>query len=153
MGTHWMIFLTIGNLISPPSFPFARQVKGRAGPPSPNERSVWSRLLGEAGPSSRGAIARAAYKIRCLLTCGASIRRITNGLSGPRLRWFRDRFVAQFFFGSNPVLDIFSVFAAALKIQLMSPVSDLFSRWFSASKHGNLLGCQYGAGASTDLCI
>jgi hypothetical protein len=45
------------------------------------------------------------------------------------------------------------VFAAALKIQLMSPASDLFSRWFSASKHGNLLGCQYGAGAPTDLRI
>jgi hypothetical protein len=45
------------------------------------------------------------------------------------------------------------VFAAALKIQLMSPASDLFSRWFSASKHGNLLGCQYGAGAATELRI
>jgi hypothetical protein len=39
------------------------------------------------------------------------------------------------------------VFAAASKIQLMSPASDLFSRWFSTSKHGNLLGCQYEAGA------
>src|SRR6266851_234029 len=33
MGTHCMIFLTIGNLVSPPSFPFAGQVKGRTGPP------------------------------------------------------------------------------------------------------------------------
>ncbi len=33
MGTHCLIFLTIGNLVSPPSFPFARQVKGRTGPP------------------------------------------------------------------------------------------------------------------------
>jgi hypothetical protein len=74
-------------------------------------------------------------------------------LSDPRFRWLRDRFVAQLFFGSNPVLDIFSVFAAALKIQLMSPASDLFSRWFSESNHGNLLGCQYGAGAPTDLRI
>jgi hypothetical protein len=62
-------------------------------------------------------------------------------LGGPRFLWFRDRFAAQFFFGSNPVLDIFSVLAAALKIQLMSPAGDLFFRWFSASKHGNLLGC------------
>jgi len=70
-------------------------------------------------------------------------------LGGPRFRWSRHWFVAHrfhLFFGSNPVLDIFSVFAAALKIQLMSPASDLFSRWFSASKHGNLLGCQYGPG-------
>jgi hypothetical protein len=59
---------------------------------------------------------------------GASIRHITNGLGGPRFRRYRDGFVAQLFFGSKPVLDIFSVFAAALKIQLMSPVSDLFSR-------------------------
>src|SRR6266404_726726 len=33
MGTHCLIFLTIGNLVSPPSFPFARQMKGRTGPP------------------------------------------------------------------------------------------------------------------------
>jgi hypothetical protein len=74
-------------------------------------------------------------------------------LGGPRFRWSRDRFLAQLFFGSNPILDIFSVFAAALKIQHMSPASDFFSRWFSASKHGSLLGYQYGAGASTDLRI
>jgi len=53
----------------------------------------------------------------------------------------------------SPVLDIFSVFAAAFKIQLMSPARDLFSRWFSPSKHGTLLGCEYGAGAPTDLRI
>jgi hypothetical protein len=67
-------------------------------------------------------------------------------LGGSRLRWSRDRFVAQLFFGSNPVLDIFSVFAAALKIQLISPASDLLSRWFFESNHGNLLGC-LGQGA------
>jgi hypothetical protein len=61
-------------------------------------------------------------------------------LSGPRFRWFQGTFLAQLFFSSNPVLDIFSVFAAALKIQLMSAPSDLFCRWFSASKRGNLLG-------------
>jgi hypothetical protein len=32
----------------------------------------------------------------------------------------------------------------------MSPASDLFSRWFSASKHGNLLSCEHG-GPSVDL--
>jgi hypothetical protein len=48
-------------------------------------------------------------------------------VGGPRFRWSHDRFLAQLFFGSNPVLDIFSVIAAALKIQLMSPTSDLFS--------------------------
>src|SRR2546429_4407297 len=31
----------------------------------------------------------------------------------------------------------------------MSPASDLFSRWFSESNHGNLLGCQDG-GRSAD---
>jgi hypothetical protein len=48
-------------------------------------------------------------------------------LGGPRFRWSHDRFLAQLFFGSNPVLDIFPVLSAALKIQLMSPASDLFS--------------------------
>jgi hypothetical protein len=70
-------------------------------------------------------------------------------LGCPRFRWSRDRFVAQFFFGSNPVLDILPVFPAALKIQLMSPASDFFSRWFSVCKHGNLLVCQYGIGGPT----
>jgi hypothetical protein len=83
----------------------------------------------------------------------ASIRKVANGLGGPRFRWSRHWFVAHLFFGSNPVLDIFSVFATALNIQLMSPASDLFSRWFSASKHGNLLGCDYGAGAPTGLLM
>src|SRR6267143_497450 len=45
MGTHWIIFLTIGNLVCPPSFPFAGQVKGQTGPPPPNDRSVRSRQL------------------------------------------------------------------------------------------------------------
>jgi hypothetical protein len=60
-------------------------------------------------------------------------------LGEPRFRWFRDRLFSEFFFGGNPVIDIFSVFAAALKIQLMSSAGDLFSCWFSASNHGNLL--------------
>jgi hypothetical protein len=48
-------------------------------------------------------------------------------LGGLGFRWSRDRFLAQLFFGSNPILDIFSVFAFALQIQLVSPASDLFS--------------------------
>jgi hypothetical protein len=38
MQTHSMIFVTIGDLISPPSFPFARQVKGKLARPLPNEK-------------------------------------------------------------------------------------------------------------------
>ena len=164
MDTRSTTFVTIGNLVSPSSFvnwnplfdfpdhwqprfsaqfPLPGQVRGRTGPPPPNERSLRSWLQGKTGPSSRG--------IRCLLIGGASMRRVTNGLGDPRFRWSLDRFVAQLFFGSNPILDIFSVFAAALKTQLMSPASDLFSRWFSKSNHCNLLvGCQDG-GAPTDL--
>jgi hypothetical protein len=44
MRTHRMIFLTIGDLMSP-IFRFAGQVKGRSGSPPPNEKSVRSRLL------------------------------------------------------------------------------------------------------------
>jgi hypothetical protein len=33
MGTHFVILVTIGNLVSPSSFPFAGQVMGRTGPP------------------------------------------------------------------------------------------------------------------------
>src|SRR5260370_21021096 len=145
-----MIFLTIRNLVSPHSFPFPGQVEGRTGPPPPNEPCLRSWLLGKTGPSSRGicCLARGTRETRCLLIGGASIRRVSNGFC---FRWSLDRFVAQLFFGSNPVLDIFSVLAATLKIQLMSPASDLFSRWFSKSNHCNLLGCQDSARASNNL--
>src|SRR5260370_26005094 len=165
METHSTVFVTIdklvspsspvnwnplddfpdhGNLVFPPSFPFPGQGEGRTGPPPPDERSLRSWPLGRTGPPSRGVrcLARGTRETRCLLIGETSIRRVTNGLGDPRVRWSRDRFVAHLFFGSNPVLDIFSVFAAALKIQLMSPASDLFSRWFSESNHCNLLGCK-----------
>src|SRR5437773_2478909 len=136
---------------SPPSFPFFGQVRGRTGPCPPNERSLRSWLIGKTWPSSRGirCLARGTRETRCLLIGKALIRRATNGLSDPRFRWSLDRFVAQLFFGSNPVLDIFSVFAPALKIQLMSPASDLFSRWFSESNHCNLLVLLSGRGRSS----
>lgn len=155
METHFMLFVNIGtSLLLVSRFLFAGEERGRTWPPPPNERSVRSRLLGKAGASSRGVccLARATCETGCLLIRGASIKHATTCLGGPCFRWSRDRFVAQLFFGSNPVLDIFSVFAAALKIQLMSSASDLFSRWFSASKHINLLGCHYG-GRSADLRI
>src|SRR5216684_2298761 len=149
MGTHCFI-LTIGNLVSP--FPLRRTSEG-ADWPAPSERKICPLSAAQAGPSSRGicCLARGTRRTRCLLMADRSIRRVTNGLGDPRFPWSCDRFVAQLFFGSNPVLDIFPVFAPALKIQLMSPASDLFSRWFSESNHCNLLGCQDGAGAPTDL--
>ena len=73
-----MIFLTIGNLVSPPSLPLAGQCH--------------------------------------------------NWLGQPSFPLVPRRFLVQLFFGSNRVLDIFSVFAAALKIQLMSSTSNLFLR-------------------------
>src|SRR5882762_7598220 len=153
METHSMIFVTIDKLVSPSSFPFAGQVKGRLARALRTKDLSGLGLLGKAGPSSRRVccLAGVTYETRCFLIGRASIRQVTNGLGGPRFCWSRDRFVAQLFFGSHPVLDIFSVFAAALKIQLMSPASDRFSRWFSASKHDNLLGCHDGVGAPTDL--
>src|SRR5690242_535404 len=98
MDTHSMIFVTIGNLVSPASsvdgdplfdfpdhwqplfsaqFPLRPTSEGADWPAPPSERSVRSRLLGKAGPSSRGVccLARATCEIRCLLTRGASIRR------------------------------------------------------------------------------
>src|SRR5216684_3167195 len=136
---------------SPPSFPFAGQVKGRTGPP------LRTKDLPALGCSSRAVkpwdlLPRSWHsQDKLLLMADRSIRRVTNGLGDPRFRWSRDWFVAELFFGSNPVLDIFSVFAPALKIQLMSPASDLFSRWFSESNNCTLLGCQDGAGAPTGL--
>ncbi len=152
MGTHWMIFLTISNLVSPAQFPLRRTSEG-ADWSAPSERKIFPFSAAQAGPSSRGIcwLARATCETGCLLIGGSSIRRVANALGDPCFRRSRDRFVAQLFFGSHPVLDIFSVFAAALKIQVMSPASDLFSRWFSESNHCNLLGCHDGVGAPTDL--
>jgi hypothetical protein len=72
-------------------------------------------------------------------------------LGGLHLRRSRNRFVAQRFFGPNPVLYIFSVFAAAFEIQLMGPASDFFSGWIFASKPSNLLGCKHEAGEPTSV--
>ena len=172
MDAHSTIFVIIDKLVSPSSsvngdplddfpdhwqsrfsaqFPLRRTSEG-ANWPAPSERKICPFSAAQAGPSSRGMcrLARVTCETRCLLIGGASIRRVANALGDPCFRWSRDRFVAQLFFGSHPVLDIFSVFAAALKIQVMSPASDLFSRWFSESNHCNLLGCQDGVGASTD---
>src|SRR5437016_1024906 len=150
MGTHWIIFLDIGNLVSPPSFPFAGQVKGKLARPL---RTIYLSVLGSSSravkPWGTCCLARVTCETRCLLIGGASNSHVTNGLGDRRFRWSRDRFVAQFLFSSNPVLDIFSVFAAALKIQLMSPATDLFSRWFSESNHCNLLVLLSGRGRSS----
>jgi hypothetical protein len=138
MGTHWMIFLTMGNLIFPPSSPS----------PTPSKQEFYPFSATQAG----GPLSRSRHLRDKMFTHRrASVTRAANGLGDPRFCWSRDRFVAQLSFGSNPVLDIFSVFAASLKIQFMSPASDLFSQWFSESNHCNLLGCQDGAGAPTEL--
>jgi len=163
MDTHSMIFVAVDKLVSPSSsvdgdqldefpnhwqprfsaqFLLRRTSEGGTGPPPPNRISVRSRLL-KPGVC---CLARVTYETRCFLIRRASISRVTNRLDDPRFCWSRDRLVAQLFFGSNPVLDIFSVFAAALKIQLMSPASDLFSRWFSESNHCNLLVLLSGRG-------
>src|SRR5205814_10470486 len=96
MGTHWMSFLTIGNLVFPPSFSFAGQVKGPTGPPPPNRLSVRSRLL-KPGVC---CLALVPYESRCFLIRWPSISRVTHRLDDPRLCRSRDAFVAQLFYGS-----------------------------------------------------
>ncbi len=39
METHFMIFVAIGNPVSPSGFPFAGEVRGGLGPPLPNEKT------------------------------------------------------------------------------------------------------------------
>jgi hypothetical protein len=39
METHFMIFVTVGNLVSPSSFPFAGEVRGRTLGRPPNEKT------------------------------------------------------------------------------------------------------------------
>ncbi len=62
MGTHCLIFLTIGNLVSLPSFPFARQVKGRTGPPL-SERKICplSAVRESRAVKPRGLLSRSCH--------------------------------------------------------------------------------------------
>jgi hypothetical protein len=116
--------------------------------PAPSKQKICPFSAAQAG----GLLSRSRHLQDKMFTQRrASISRVTNGLGDRRFCWSRDRFVAQLLFGANPVLDIFSVFAASLKIQFMSPASDLFSHWFPESNPCNHLGCQDGAGAPTDL--
>jgi len=57
------------------------------------------------------------------------------------------RFVAQLFFGSDPVLDN----PSRVLHRVEDTAHELGEPWFSASKHGNLLGFQSGAGAPTPV--
>lgn len=81
-----------------------------------NEGSARSRLLGEAGPSSHGTVVSLRPPaMEDVYSCaGASIHYVTIGWAA--FRRSRDWFVAELLFGSYPVLDILSVFAAALNI-------------------------------------
>ncbi len=130
METHSMIFVTIGNLSFSVQSLFRWPSLG-ADRPAPHQTRDLSGLTlrGKAGPSShRGCCpARANCEAKCYLIRGPSISHVTTGMRDHRFRWSCDRFLAQLFFGPYPVLDIFSVFAAALKIQFMSPASDLLS--------------------------
>jgi hypothetical protein len=160
MDARSTTFVTIGNLVSPSSsvnwnplfdfpdhwqprfsaqFPLPATSEGADWPAPPNERSVRSRLL-KPGRQAVGSVS----------SLMSLARQDVCSLVGRQLDALRTPWATLVFAGpaagsplnSNPVLDIFSVFAAALKIQLMSPASDFFSRWFSESNHCNLLGCQ-----------
>jgi len=135
MRTHRVIFLTIGDLISPPFSPSPNKSRSEVAHPLRTKDLSVSRALKPGRQAVRSVVSFVPLTRQDFIG-QASIRPITHGLGGPCFRCSGYRFVAQLFFGSNPVLDIFSMFAAALKIQLMSSASDLFSRWFSASKHG-----------------
>jgi hypothetical protein len=145
-----MIFLNIGDLVSLSSSLFSRQARGQTAPSPSNDRSARSRLLAKLGRQAvRSVVSLAPLAAQDVCSyAGRRLIMVSACLGGPRFRRSCDRFVTQLFFGSNPVLDIFPVVAAALKIQIMRKASDLFSRWFSASKHGNLLGC-LGVGRPT----
>jgi hypothetical protein len=120
MRTHCLIFPLIGNLVSLSNSLFDGQVGG--GRPGPSERKIYpfSAAGGSRAVEPRVCcVAQATRDRGCLLVRSASIHYV-RAVGLPSFRWSRDRFVAQLLFGSYPVLDIFSVFAAALKIQIMS---------------------------------
>src|SRR5260221_12356117 len=120
MDTHSMIFVTIGDLVSPSGsvngdplfdfpdhckprfstrFPLCWESEGRTGPPPPNEKSVRSRRPGKAGPSSRGVccLAPATYETRCLLIGGA-----WDALPARGFRVCAERLLAGSFFRLQP---------------------------------------------------
>jgi len=75
------------------------------------------------------------------------------GWAAVRFRWSRDRFVAHSFSALAQSSDVFSVPAAAFKIQLMSSASDLFWRWFLLANISTLLDLvSTRAEAPTSVC-
>ncbi len=142
MKSHFRFLVTIGNLVSPSSSPSPERAEANSRRLRPKGLSIFG-CFGNPGRQTAESTVSLAPLARQdeYSHPGASINPAIACLGGPRFRYSRDRFVAQLCFGSNPIFDIFSLFAAALKIQLISSASDLFSRWFSMSKHGNLPGC------------
>ncbi len=115
MDSHFMTFVTIGNRVSPsssvngnplfnfpdhwqprfsPSFPFAGQVKGRTGP---FERKICPLSPARESRAVKpwGLLSRSCHLRDKMFTHRRTlIGRGTNGLSGARFCWSRDRFVA-----------------------------------------------------------
>jgi hypothetical protein len=59
MGTHGLISLTNSNLVSQPSFPFCRQMKGHTDPPiSKRKISLVSVIRGSRAVKLRGLLSR-----------------------------------------------------------------------------------------------
>jgi hypothetical protein len=111
-----MIFLTIGDLVSLWTSAGAAQLI-----PSQRQICPFSAARESRTVKPWGLLCRASHsRDRMITHTEASINTAIACMSGPRFRWSRDRFVAQLLFGPNPVLDISSVFAAALKIQIIS---------------------------------
>src|ERR1700728_2121266 len=67
-------------------------------------------------------------------------------LCGHRLCWRDDRFGAQLVLRSDPVLDVHSRIFAALNVQLVSSLSNIFPGYFFVFDHCNLLDRRHGGG-------
>jgi hypothetical protein len=144
MKTHFTLLVTIANLVSPSSCPSPEKCGGGLARPGTKGLSILE-CLGNPGRQTAESTVSTVPLARQdeYSDPKASINPAIGCLGDPRFRCSRDRFVAQLFFGSNPVFDIFSRFAAAPEIQLICSTSDLFSRWFSNDEHDNLLGCRH----------
>src|SRR5260370_10626634 len=142
MDTRSIIFVTIDKLVSPSSsvngdplddFPDHRQPRFSAQfPPrwtsegadwaAPSERKISPVLAARKNRAVKPCdlLSRSCHsRGKCLLSGGASIKRVTNDLGDPRFRWSRDQFVAQLFLRSYPVPIILSLLYNPFNAQLM----------------------------------
>ena len=110
METHFKLLMTIDNLASASISNFTERMRGGLVTPLRKRLSVLGRVVKPRSLSSRSCHLRDTIITHTAASVNPAIARV----NGPGFCCSRDRIVAKLFFGSEPILDIVSLFVAAL---------------------------------------